>query len=86
MKLSTLLYFIVFLIFTYIILGVVEPLVGNKWITYSIFAGGLLLIGFLKDKAEVHVKALQKRIDPQLSVLIVFGIFGTLFVIQLLST
>ncbi|MGY3714719.1 hypothetical protein ACWE42_04245 [Sutcliffiella cohnii] len=86
MKLSTLLYFIVFLIFTYIILGVVEPLVGNKWITYSIFVGGLFLIGFLKDKAEVHVKVLQKRIDPQLSVLIVFGIFGTLFVIQLLST
>ncbi|WBL16612.1 hypothetical protein [Sutcliffiella sp. NC1] len=85
MKLSTLLYFIVFLIFTYIILGVVEPLVGNKWITYSIFAGGLFLLGFIKDKVEVHVKALQKRIDPQLSVLIVFGIFGTLFVIQLLS-
>ncbi|AST90828.1 hypothetical protein [Sutcliffiella cohnii] len=85
MKLSKLLYLIVFLIYIYIILGVVEPLVGNKWITYSIFAVGLFLLSFIIDKAEVHVKALQKRIDPQLSVLIVFGIFGTLFVIQLLS-
>jgi ACR3 family arsenite efflux pump ArsB len=85
MRLSTLLYLIVFSLTFGFYFYSIEPLINYVWQRFLIFILLLFTLKFLVRKLELNFKFLNKRIDNHLSVWIVIGLLSTIIVIGMVN-
>ncbi|MBP1942656.1 drug/metabolite transporter (DMT)-like permease [Bacillus luteolus] len=85
MRMSTLLYLVVFSLTFGFYFFTIEPLINYVWQRFLIFMLLLISLNFLVRKLELHFKFLNKRIDNHLSVWIVIGLLSTIIVIGMVN-
>lgn len=84
MRISSLLYLIVFLSSFGFYFYYIEDLLVEMWQKFLAFMILLSLLQFSKSKAELHFEFLNKRMNKELSVWIVIGIFSGIMIFGML--
>lgn len=85
MRKSTLIFLIASLLSFVFYLNYLEPTIEQTWHEVLIFTLFIMFFRFLKRKAELYFEGLNNRLDKQLSVWIVIGLFSFLFIMEMLS-
>ncbi|RXJ04471.1 hypothetical protein DS745_03545 [Anaerobacillus alkaliphilus] len=83
MKISTLLYLIIFLLSIGFYNQALEPVIGDRSLKIFSFIVILYILDFVKKKLEIRFEFLTKRLDKQLSVWIVIGVIFTFIIIYM---
>lgn len=85
MRISTLIFLVVSIISFVFYLNYLEPIIDQREHKLLIFSLFILFLRMSKRKVELYFEGLNYRLDKQLSVWIVIGLFSSMIIIGMLN-